>query len=116
MGMNEFSEGEILVRAPAKVNLLIRVLNQLPNGYHELWSIMHTVDVFDFLRIRLNSAHQGLHLVCEDASLPVGPRNLVYRAAECVLQRVEKSVGVDIELTKAIPVTAGLGGLGVHWS
>lgn len=110
MGMDVFSASEIVVRAPAKVNLLIRVLNQLPNGYHELWSIMHTVDVFDYLWIRLNPDHGRLNLVCKNGALPVGRRNLVNRAAECVLQRVGKSMGVDIELTKAIPVAAGLGG------
>ncbi|MCA9500396.1 MAG: 4-(cytidine 5'-diphospho)-2-C-methyl-D-erythritol kinase [Nitrospirales bacterium] len=103
-------ETEIVVRAPAKVNLLIRVLNRLPNGYHKLWSLMHTVDVFDLLRIRLNPNREGLVLTCGDAPLPLDKGNLVYRAAELVLQRAEKSVGVDIELTKVIPLSAGLGG------
>ncbi|WP_447964350.1 4-(cytidine 5'-diphospho)-2-C-methyl-D-erythritol kinase [Nitrospira sp. Ecomares 2.1] len=101
---------EIVVRAPAKVNLLIRVLDQLPNGYHNLWSLMHTVDVYDLLRIRLNSNREGLALTCGDAPLPLDKGNLVYRAAELVLQRAEKTVGVDIELTKVIPLSAGLGG------
>lgn len=101
---------EIVVRAPAKVNLLIRVLDRLPNGYHNLWSLMHTVDVFDLLRIRLNPDREGLALTCGDAPLPLGKGNLVYRAAELVLQRSEKSVGVDIELNKIIPMAAGLGG------
>lgn len=104
------SVDEIVVQAPAKVNLLIRVLDRLPNGYHELWSLMHTVDVFDRLRIRLHPDREGLSLVCGDATLPVDRGNLVYRAAELVLQRAGKSVGVEIELTKVIPLSAGLGG------
>jgi len=104
------SAGEIVVRAPAKVNLLIRVLDQLPNGYHELWSLMHTVDVFDHLRIRLNPDREGLSLVCGDSPLPVDKGNLVYRAADLVLQRAGKVMGVEIELTKVIPLSAGLGG------
>lgn len=102
--------GKIVVRAPAKVNLVIRVLDRLPNGYHELWSLMHTVDVFDHLCIRVNPDRQGLSLVCGDASLPMDSGNLVYRAAELVLQRAEISAGVEIELSKFIPVSAGLGG------
>lgn len=102
--------GEIEIGAPAKVNLLIRVLDRLPNGYHELWSLMHTVDVFDRLRIRLNPDREGISLTCGDAPLPVDNGNLVYRAAELVLQRAEKPVGVEIELTKVIPLSAGLGG------
>ncbi|MDH4192598.1 MAG: 4-(cytidine 5'-diphospho)-2-C-methyl-D-erythritol kinase [Nitrospirota bacterium] len=104
------SAGEIVVRAPAKVNLLIRVLDRLPNGYHELWSLMHTVEVFDHLRIRLNPDRKGLSLVCGDAPLPVDKGNLVYRAADLVLQRAGKVSGVEIELTKVIPLSAGLGG------
>ena len=110
MSGSDVSLTEIVVRAPAKVNLLIRVLDRLPNGYHNLWSLMHTVDVFDLLRIRLNPNREGLVLTCGDAPLPLDKGNLVYRAAELVLHRSEKNVGVDIELTKVIPLSAGLGG------
>ena len=110
MSGSDTSVTEIVVRAPAKVNLLIRVLDRLPNGYHNLWSLMHTVDVFDLLRIRLNPDREGLVLTCGDAPLPLDKGNLVYRAAELVLQRSEKNIGVDIELTKVIPLSAGLGG------
>jgi 4-diphosphocytidyl-2-C-methyl-D-erythritol kinase len=102
--------GEIVVRAPAKVNLFIRVLDRLPNGYHQLWSLMHTVDVCDHLRIRLTPDREGLFLSCGDAPLPVDRGNLVYRAADLVLQRAGKPIGVEIELTKVIPLSAGLGG------
>ncbi len=110
MSDSAISASEIVVRAPAKVNLLIRVLDRLPNGYHELWSLMHIVDVFDHLRIRINPDREGLFLVCENDSLPVDRGNLVYRAAELVLERAGTSVGIDIELTKVIPLSAGLGG------
>jgi len=103
-------EQEIIVQAPAKVNLCIRVLDRLPNGYHELWSLMHSVDVFDQLRIRLNPHHDRIQLTCDNAGLPVDHGNLVYRAAKGVLRRVEQSVGVDIVLQKTIPLAAGLGG------
>ena len=101
---------EIIVQAPAKVNLCIRVLDRLPNGYHELWSLMHSVDVFDHLRIRLNPNHDRIHITCDNRTLPVDQRNLVYRAVEAVLRRADRSVGVDVELQKAIPLAAGLGG------
>ena len=110
MGDGAVSEGEIIVQAPAKVNLCIRVLGRLPNGYHELWSLMHSVDLFDQLRIRLNPNHHRIQLSCNHAALPVDQGNLVYRVAEGVLRRVEQSAGVDIDLQKAIPLAAGLGG------
>ncbi len=101
---------EIVVQAPAKVNLCIRVFNQLPNGYHKLWSLMHSVDLFDQVRIRLNPNHDRIQLTCDDEILPVDQRNLVYRAAKNVLGRINGSVGVEITLKKAIPLAAGLGG------
>lgn len=110
MGEHVDFENEIVVQAPGKVNLLIRVLDRLPNGYHGLSSLMHAVNVFDQLRIRLNPSHDQVRLTCENADLPVDRGNLVYRAAEAVLRRAERSVGVDIELKKAIPLAAGLGG------
>lgn len=101
---------ELVVRVPAKINLIIRVLDRLANGYHQLWSIMHTVDLFDVLRIRVNPDHQQILLQCGNSDLPVDRRNLVYRAAEAVLQRAGMEVGVEVELTKSIPMAAGLGG------
>ena len=110
MGESAAPENEIIVQAPAKVNLCIRVLDRLSNGYHELWSLMHSVDLFDQLRIGLNPNHDRIQLRCDNGGLPVNRENLVYRAAEAVLRRAELAVGVDIELRKAIPLAAGLGG------
>ncbi|MDR4495255.1 MAG: 4-(cytidine 5'-diphospho)-2-C-methyl-D-erythritol kinase [Nitrospirales bacterium] len=104
------SPDELVVRVPAKINLIIRVLDRLANGYHQLWSIMHTVDLFDVLRIRTNPDHQQIVLQCGNSDLPVDRRNLVYRAADAVLQRAGMEVGVELELTKSIPMAAGLGG------
>jgi 4-diphosphocytidyl-2-C-methyl-D-erythritol kinase len=110
VGESAAPENEIIVQAPAKVNLCIRVLDRLSNGYHELWSLMHSVDLFDQLRIGLNPNHDRIQLRCDNGGLPVNRENLVYRAAEAVLRRAELAVGVDIELRKAIPLAAGLGG------
>ena len=74
MGDRPAYEEEIIVQAPAKVNLGIRVLDRLPSGYHELWSLMHSVDVFDQLRIRLNPHHHRIQLTCDNAALPVESR------------------------------------------
>ena len=110
MGDSDVSEREIIIQAPAKVNLCIRVLDRLPNGYHELWSLMHTVDLFDSLRIRLNSDHDRIQLTCDNAVLASDQGNLVYRAVESVFRRVGQPVGVDMDLQKTIPLSAGLGG------
>lgn len=98
------------LRPPAKVNLILKIFDRLPNGYHALWSLMQTVGVTDVLTIRVTDSFAGVRVVCS-ADAPSAPTdNLVYRAAQLVLQRVQASVGVELTLDKRIPVAAGLGG------
>ncbi|GJL53738.1 MAG: 4-diphosphocytidyl-2-C-methyl-D-erythritol kinase [Nitrospirales bacterium] len=101
---------EVQVRAPAKINLILKVLGRLPNGYHELWSIMQTVDLFDHVSLRTTSSSQGIQLICPSSRVPQGPDNIVYRAAALVLKKADIHDGVEISLEKQIPMGAGLGG------
>lgn len=101
---------EITVRAPAKVNLVLRVLDRRADGFHNLWSLMQTVGLEDAIAIRLNRDRAGISLQCDDPSLCTDQTNLVYRAAEAVLRRCGFKIGVEIALTKRIPMGAGLGG------
>ncbi len=114
---NNAGERTVLVRAPAKVNLVLRVLDRRPDGYHNLWSLMHTVGLEDELHVRLTAepdASSPVRLACDDPTLPTDGRNLVRRAAELVLERAAAQgrpvPGVDIRLTKRIPMGGGLGG------
>ncbi len=100
----------LLVHPPAKVNLILKIFDRLPNGYHALWSFMQTVGVTDELTIRVTDAFEGVRLECSDQTLSAPTHNLAYRAAELVLQRAGISMGVDVKLVKGIPVEAGLGG------
>ncbi|MYC27496.1 MAG: 4-(cytidine 5'-diphospho)-2-C-methyl-D-erythritol kinase [Nitrospira sp. SB0662_bin_26] len=100
----------LLVHPPAKVNLILKIFDRLPNGYHALWSFMQTVGVTDELTIRVTDAFEGVRLECPDTTLPAPTDNLAYRAAELVLERAGVSTGVALKLVKGIPVEAGLGG------
>ncbi|MBI4402211.1 MAG: 4-(cytidine 5'-diphospho)-2-C-methyl-D-erythritol kinase [Nitrospirae bacterium] len=108
------TEREIRIGAPAKVNLVLRVLDRRPDGYHNLWSLMQTVGLEDDLRLRLRTDSVGLRLHCDDPALPTDGRNLVSRAVALVLERAGLSagrkVGFEIHIAKRIPVSAGLGG------
>ena len=107
------SERTVCINAPAKVNLVLRVLDRRTDGYHNLWSVMQTVSLEDELYIRL-SARSGVRLQCDETGVPTDGRNLVVRAATAVLARAghaeSRSPGVEIHLIKRIPVSAGLGG------
>ena len=104
------SPSEITVFAPAKINLILRILDRRPDGFHNLWSIMQTVALEDEVRIRLCPGRQGIHLSCDTGQLAADQSNLVYRAAAAVAERAQSSIGLDIELRKRIPMGAGLGG------
>ena len=91
--------------APAKVNLTLDVLGRRPDGYHELASIMASVDLFD--RVILQAAPPGvLEVAWEGQALPQD--NTARRAAEAFF--AQRPGGVRIRLVKAIPQQAGLGG------
>ena len=100
----------VIIHAPAKVNLILRILDRRSDGYHNLWSIMHTVALEDAVTIRVTSSRRGINLACNAEGLSVDHTNLVWKAASAVLEHARLSVGVDIELHKRVPMGAGLGG------
>ena len=104
------SPSEITVFAPAKINVILRILDRRPDGFHNLWSIMQTVALEDEVQIRLRADRQDIYLRCDATQLAADQSNLVYRAAAVVLARAQQSIGLDIELRKRIPMGAGLGG------
>jgi 4-diphosphocytidyl-2-C-methyl-D-erythritol kinase len=104
------SLSEITVFAPAKVNVILRILDRRPDGFHNLWSVMQTVALDDEVQIKLRADRQDIQLRCDATQLAADQSNLVYRAAAAVLARAQQSVGLDIELRKRIPMGAGLGG------
>jgi 4-diphosphocytidyl-2-C-methyl-D-erythritol kinase len=104
------SLSDITVFAPAKVNVILRILDRRPDGFHNLWSVMQAVALDDEVQIRLRADRQDIQLRCDATDLSADQSNLVYRAAAAVLARAQQSVGLDIELRKRIPMGAGLGG------
>jgi 4-diphosphocytidyl-2-C-methyl-D-erythritol kinase len=94
--------------SPCKVNLLLNILGRRPDGFHELETVLHPVNVCD--RLTFERRERGVELACADADLPVDSRNLVHRAATAFLQAARIRDGVRIRLEKKIPLAAGLGG------
>lgn len=101
--------GSAHLKAPAKVNFRLDVLRRRPDGYHELRMLMQRIDLCDELRITLRDT-PGISVSCAGAELPEGEGNIVWKAADSILKLVASKTGVSIELTKNIPVAAGLGG------
>ncbi len=103
----------LVLKAPAKINLTLRVTGRRADGYHTLDTLMQKLALFD--RLELRPAGQGIRLACPGSGLPEDDNNLVYRAADLFFSRMGHRLagapqGVELVLHKAIPVAAGLGG------
>jgi 4-diphosphocytidyl-2-C-methyl-D-erythritol kinase len=104
------ADTSLTVHAPAKINLILRILDRRPDGYHNLWSVMHTVGLTDDVGIKVTPRLPGIRLSCDMEGLSSDQTNLVSKAAAAVLDHARLSVGVDLDLRKRIPMGAGLGG------
>ena len=98
----------LALKAPAKINLYLKVTGRRADGYHTLDTLMQKISLCDELELRL--CERGIHLACPGSTLLENRDNLVYRAADLFLRTVGQPTGVEITLTKNIPVAAGLGG------
>lgn len=96
------------LRAPAKLNLFLRVLGKRPDGYHELETLFERVDLADDITFEPHPS--ALSLTCDDPTLPVDDTNLVLKAARLLRQRCRVPAGASMHLSKRVPAGAGLGG------
>ena len=95
--------------SPAKVNLRLEILKKREDGYHELRSILQTINLHDLLHFSLKK-ERGISITTDHPNLPVGKSNLVYQAVQSILKKSDYQGGVLIEIEKRIPLGAGLGG------
>lgn len=104
MGEQEHS---LRLHAYAKINLTLDVGGLRPDGYHEISSVMQTVGLADTLTCTATPG--GITVVCAPSGFaPDGSSNLAYQALQSLADRMPG--GVDLRITKRIPVAAGLGG------
>jgi 4-diphosphocytidyl-2-C-methyl-D-erythritol kinase len=94
--------------APAKINLFLRVLRKRADGYHDIVSLMQKITLYD--ELIFSPLPTGIVLSCPGSDLPVSEDNLVFRAAQSIFAYANYPFGVEIKLTKKIPLAAGLGG------
>jgi 4-diphosphocytidyl-2-C-methyl-D-erythritol kinase len=114
----------VKLEAPAKINLYLEVLGRREDGFHELVTVLQTIDLVDDLEVALRPKAAGTPAGVADiafrldreslvgADVPADDRNLAVRAARDWLAAAGRldSHGVDLALLKRIPSGAGLGG------
>ncbi|MEZ4388498.1 MAG: 4-(cytidine 5'-diphospho)-2-C-methyl-D-erythritol kinase [Candidatus Krumholzibacteriia bacterium] len=116
--MNESLTGQarrVHMLAPAKLNLHLEVLRRRHDGYHEIETILQTVGLYDRIQVNLRGPRRGGEPEIEVLMRPAGvvpedETNLCWQAASLFCRRLGVSGELSIEVDKAIPVGAGLGG------
>jgi 4-diphosphocytidyl-2-C-methyl-D-erythritol kinase len=91
----------------AKINLGLRVTARLENGYHEIQTGFVFINWYD--RLQLTPAHETLFR-CSKKELSTGSDNLVIKALQLMRAETGKSLNYHIQLSKMVPMGAGLGG------
>src|SRR5216110_2655057 len=97
----------VSLKAFAKINLTLEVLNKRPDGFHNLRTIFQTISLADILAVEFTRARKTV--IELDSSVDI-ENNLVVRAAHAVLNAMKVTAKIRFQLTKRIPMGAGLGG------
>lgn len=99
------------IRAPAKINLTLEVVQRLPDGYHALRSVMMTLPgVEDHVGVESEAGTPQIMVRVDSSQVPTDERNICHRVAARFLERTGARLRVSITLRKNVPVAAGLGG------
>ncbi len=103
----------LVVEAPAKINLFLRVLHRRDDGFRELETLFQTISLADEVRVTVGdfaAAGPSVSLVVDGPDLGPIESNLAHRAASAFRDATGYGDPVEIYLLKRIPAGAGLGG------
>jgi len=96
--------------SPSKINLFLRVVRRRDDGYHDLASLFHVIDLGDDMKFALSSSTTRDTLVCDDDTIPLDDSNLVIKALNLWREKTGSEQRFWVELKKNVPHGAGLGG------
>lgn len=97
----------LVLPAPAKLNLFLHIIGRRHDGYHLLQTVFQLLDYGDELTFSLREDQQ---IVCTGLEEVAAENNLIVKAAKLLQHMSDTSLGIDIKLTKHIPIGGGLGG------
>lgn len=98
------------VKAAAKINLMLDILKKLDNGYHSLFMIMQSVDLYDTVSVEKNCGDEII-IKCDADGVPCNEKNIAYKCAVAFFDALSiADRGITIEIEKSIPMAAGTAG------
>ena len=94
----------VSVKAPAKINLTLDVVNRRPDGFHEINSVMQLINLYDYITIKIEHAHcNQIILSGNSTKIPYDKNNLVYKAVELYCKETGlKDLKIDIYIEKTL--------------
>lgn len=96
------------LKSYAKINLFLDVKRKRKDGYHDIETILQTINLYDWIFLR--SRAREILLSSDCPSLPLDEENLAYKAARLLRDYVGLKKGIEIEIRKKIPIGGGLAG------
>ena len=109
MGRDREHDRKMKIRSFAKINLGIEVIRKRDDNYHDIRTLLQTIDLFDVLEFT-PLQHEGIYLKGNDKSISWDKDNLIFRAAALLKDKFKVRQGVEICVHKKIPPGKGLGG------
>jgi len=103
---------EIKIKCPAKINLTLEILNKRADGFHDIQSVMQTIDLFDVLTIKVEKSDKfEINLSGTSEDIPYNEKNLVHKAVLLFMDKMNLSPHkISVHIEKNIPIAAGLAG------
>lgn len=101
---------EVKVNAYAKINLMLDIICQRTDGYHDLFMIMQSIGLYDTVTVS-ETKSKKITITCNIDDIPLDEKNIAYKAADAFFKAIKiKNKGINIDLVKRIPHQAGLAG------
>lgn len=101
---------QIKVNAYAKINLLLDIINKRNDGYHDLFMIMQSINLYDTVTVTETKTRK-ITITCNIDDIPLDERNIAYKAAAQFFKNTKiKNKGINIDIVKRIPHAAGMAG------
>ena len=102
---------EIKVQCPAKINLTLKITGKRPDGFHNIESIMQTINLFDILTIKLEKSDSFcINIEGNSTEIPYNEKNIVYKTIKLYFENLPEKYHINVYIDKSIPVAAGLAG------
>ena len=99
----------LTLKSYAKLNLYLKVLKLRKDNYHNLSTVFERISLFDTITLT-SRKDNSIRIISAQSSIPKDRTNLAYKSAKLLQDAFGIAQGLDIRITKRIPVGAGMGG------